>query len=75
MVPLVKGMPPVRWQLGQEWFKEQDEGTQRQILGRGAFEAWQKGKIRLGEMVTVHKDPVWGDSVQPTAVGELVSSG
>lgn len=73
MVPIVRGMPEVRWQLGQDWFREQDESRQRKILGPGRFEGWKAGTFGLGDLVTVTEDKVWGDGVAVTPLKQLVS--
>lgn len=45
---------------GRDWFLEQDEETQRKIMGKGRWEAWQNGDISLDEMVDVVNDPIYG---------------
>jgi hypothetical protein len=72
MVPKVKGMPAVEFQLGKDWFKEQDEETQRNIIGDAKWDAWQDGKFELEDLVTKTQDDTWGGSVKPTPLSELV---
>lgn len=74
MVPIVMGMPPVKWQLGKDWFKEQPEDVQRRIMGPGRLDAWKRGEFHLEDLVAVRKDPVWGDRVEPAPLKELVPS-
>ena len=50
--------PPTK--TGREWFEAQSELTQRQMMGRGVFEAWQEGEIRLDDLIDQQDDPVWG---------------
>jgi hypothetical protein len=45
---------------GRDWFLEQDEETQRKIMGKGRWEAWQNGDIDLDDMVDVVNDPIYG---------------
>lgn len=45
---------------GRDWFLEQDEETQKRIMGKGRWEAWQRGDISLDEMVDVKVDPIYG---------------
>lgn len=71
-VPVVKGMPEVKWLSGEDWFRTQDETTQRGILGGGHFDAWQDGAFGFGDLVTHKRDAVWGGSITPTPLGELV---
>ncbi len=72
LIPNVKGMKPVTWQLGPDWFRQQDAATQRQMMGPGKYAAWQAGKFDLDQLVTVKRDDAWGDSVQVTPLRELV---
>lgn len=74
MVPLVEGMPSPKWQLGREWFEEQPDSTQRDILGKGRYYAWQNGDFDLGEIVTVKPNPIWGPSIAVTPLTELVGA-
>jgi len=71
MVPLVEGMPNPKWQLGREWFEEQPAATQRDILGKGRYYAWQNGDFDLGQIVTVKPNPIWGPSIAVTPLGQL----
>lgn len=73
LLPVVDGLPPVTWQTGQDWFREQPPSTQRSILGKGRFEAWQQGRFDLDALITVRQNATWGDSVQPTPLRELIS--
>lgn len=74
LVPVVEGVPRAKWQQGQEWFEQQDQATQMDILGKGRYYAWQNGDYELGELVTVKANAVWGDSLQVTPLKELVSA-
>ena len=73
LLPIVDGFKPVEWEKGQDWFKRQDPETQRSILGKGRYDAWAAGKFDLDQLATVKRDPVWGDSAQPTPLRELVN--
>lgn len=70
LIPVLRNVPPVPFQTGQEWFAEQPAATQRTILGAGRYDAWQRG-TPLDDMVTVKRDATWGDSVVSTAVRDL----
>jgi len=72
LIPVVKGFPPVKWETGQDWLLNQSTATQRSIMGPGRFKAWQEGRIDLPAMVTVRRNSIWGDSVQPTPLRDLV---
>lgn len=71
MVPIVIGMPAVEWELGKDWFMNQPEADQRNILGRGRYQAWQEGRFDLEQLVSVRRNSTWGDSVQPTPLKDL----
>lgn len=72
LVPVVDGMPEPKWKQGQAWFEEQDAATQKDILGKGRYYAWQNGDFDLGELVTVKPNAVWGDSLQTTTLHDLL---
>jgi hypothetical protein len=71
LIPVVAGAEQYsEFQNGTDWFLEQDEATQRSILGAGRFNAWQNG-ASLEEMVTMVTDPTWGNYYAPTPVGRV----
>ena len=57
-----------QWQHGHDWLMEQDEDTQRAIMGDGRFEMWKKDNVSLRDMVEMKPNPVWGGS--PTIISE-----
>lgn len=71
LIPRLRNVPAVQYQTGQQWFEQQPESTQRAILGRGRFEAWQSGRASLDDMVTRIDNPTWGGSLVPTPVRDL----
>jgi hypothetical protein len=71
MVPIVRGLPSPQWKQGQEWFEEQSPETQKSILGKGKYYAWQNGEFELGELVKIKPNPTWGDTLQTTTLAEL----
>lgn len=58
IVPVEPGSPEEN--TGREWLESQDEETQRRIMGKTRFEAWQNGEISLDQMTEVVNDPVYG---------------
>ena len=70
-IPVLRSVPPVQFETGQQWFTRQPERTQRAILGKGRFEAWQAGDATLDDMVTVRPNATWGDAIVPTPVRDL----
>jgi SPP1 gp7 family putative phage head morphogenesis protein len=71
LIPRLNNVPDIRFQTGTEWFAEQPESTQRNILGKGRYDAWKSGKAELSDMVTRHWDDTWGGSLVPTLVRDL----
>lgn len=59
------------WQKGSEWLLEQDEATQRRIMGDGRYELWQKDGVPLRDMVEMKYNPVWGGSPSSIPLKEL----
>lgn len=73
MVPNVIGVRSPKWQSGRKWFMEQDEETQRSMMGPGRYDAWKEGQFKLQDLVTVRQNATWGDSVQPTPLKQLTA--
>jgi len=69
----LRGLPPIEWQTGREWFTRQPEGTQLAILGRGRFDLWRRGEATLDDMVSRDWSDTWGGSLRVTSVGDLRS--
>jgi len=66
MLPLVIGAKnPIA--PGEDWFTQQPEAYQRQLLGKSKFEAWKGGAFQFGDLVDTHNDAVYGEmrSVAP----------
>ena len=71
-VPIVEGVDPPQWTAGGDWFAEQDEETQRNILGPGRYELWQNGQVADFRQFATHtQDETWGGAVVPTPLSEL----
>lgn len=71
MVPIVKGMPPVEWESGEEWLRKQPEDVQENIIGKGAKELWDNGEIELSDLARKVEHPEWGPSLQRTSLKDL----
>jgi SPP1 gp7 family putative phage head morphogenesis protein len=59
------------YQNAQDWFAGLKEERQREILGRGHFELYQKG-VPLREFVKVTDDPVWGPTLGLKPLKEIL---
>lgn len=73
LLPVVAGLPPVRWTEGRDWFTEQSPEVQRSILGPGRFDAWRAGAFDLDQLVSRRENPVWGGALVPTPLRDLLA--
>jgi hypothetical protein len=72
MLPMVLGFNPVQdQQTGEQWFKEQPENVQREMLGAGKYDAWQNGNFELSKLVQHNKDEVYGEMVGVASLKDL----
>lgn len=71
MVPVLRSVPPVQFETGQEWFKRQPESTQRAMLGPSRLDLWQRGEVSLDDLVTRRWDDTWGGALVPAPVRSL----
>ena len=60
-----------RPESGQDWFKKQPESVQRGMMGGRRFDAFQKGKIGLSDLVAVSSNPTWGKSATVKSIRAL----
>lgn len=74
LVPVVIGADVPQWETGREWFEKQPEDVQRKILGPGRFDAWKDGQFELDDLITERKSSVWGASLVPTPLKDLVDA-
>lgn len=71
MIPVLRDVPPIRYETGQEWFARQPESTQLEILGRGRYDLWRDGRATLDDMVSRDWSNTWGGSLRVTRVRDL----
>ena len=72
MIPVTITNPNPDIQTGEAWFNEQDEATQRKILGPGKYDAWKAGKFEFGAVSKQVSDPVYGTMRVETPLKDLV---
>lgn len=70
VVPVLEGLDAPTWDPAQEWFANQPESVQLEIMGAARFELYQSG-MPLDAFATRRHDDVWGDSPQITPLSEL----
>jgi len=56
---------------GRKWLQEQDEETQKQILGKTRWEAWQNGDISLDDLAELQHTEEFGDIPHAKTLAEL----
>jgi SPP1 gp7 family putative phage head morphogenesis protein len=70
MIPETSGAEDM--QTGEEWFSNQDESVQRDILGNKGYDLYANGDVTLQDFVGHTSDPDWGDSIYQKPIKELV---
>lgn len=61
--------PPVR--KGTDWLEAQPHAVQREILGRGKYQAWKDGTITLDDLVARTSSPSWGTMRRERSLREI----
>ena len=70
IVQTIGGVKP-EWQTGHDWLMEQDEATQKRIIGDERYRMWKEEGVPLRDMVEMKDNPVWGGSPQTISVRDL----
>lgn len=70
-VPMVKGLPPVEWQSGREWFESLSKERQQEIMGDKRWSAWQANKFTFDDLKRVTHNETWGQGLRVPSVKEL----
>lgn len=73
-VPVVKGMPRIETETGQEWLDRQNEATQRKILGNAGYEAYKAGAVRLQDFVGQKRSPEWGTTRYARSLRQILGA-
>lgn len=69
MVPVVEGIRQPTWTAGADWFVQQSPARQQAILGKGRFDAWQRGELDLVNVAQVVPNATWGPSLRVARLG------
>jgi hypothetical protein len=59
-------------QAGADWFAEQPESAQQDILGQSKWEAWNSGKFGLRDLIDHAPNDVFGSMVREKSLAELL---
>lgn len=62
------------WQSGREWFGEQPEVVQRQMMGPKKFDAWKRGEFDLDALSEEVNDNIWGRMRVETPLKNLTAT-
>jgi len=75
MIPVTITNPNPDIQTGETWFNEQDEATQRKILGPGKYDALKAGKFEFSALSQQRPDAVYGTMRTAAPLKDLVPDG
>jgi SPP1 gp7 family putative phage head morphogenesis protein len=62
------------YQSGESWFLDQDEATQRKILGNAKYDALQNGDFELSDIIGHSHSDDWGHSIYEKSLKDLVGA-
>lgn len=72
VIAKVKGVPLPEWEKGKDWFEKQSEDYQKKVLGKGKYELWKSGQVKLDDFAKkVHSDK-WGDAPAVVSLKDVV---
>lgn len=71
MVPWVEGADEPTWEYGKDYFATLTPDEQRRRMGSAYYEAWQRGDYKLGALVTIKPNRIWGGAPQVTPLKDL----
>ena len=63
--------PRPQWESGSDWFNKQPESIQRQMMGKGKYDAWKSGKIKLNDLTQETDDKIWGKMRTETPLKDI----
>lgn len=61
-------------QTGEDWFKEQPEAMQKQMMGSQTWDAWQGGAFKFDEFATHRHDDIYGDMLARRPLWDLLGA-
>jgi hypothetical protein len=53
-------LPPLQRPTAADWFRQQPEAVQREMMGKQAFDLYRDGKIRLDDFIGEARSAKWG---------------
>lgn len=61
-------------QSGVDWFNEQDQATQQDMMGKAAWAAWQAGEFDIANYPTTYESAVYGQQQRAQSLTELIGA-
>lgn len=74
-IPIIQGILLPDWDKGPEWFLDQTDAKQKEILGKGKWELWKDGQFELSDMARKTRSATWGSAPRPATLNELIDEG
>jgi SPP1 gp7 family putative phage head morphogenesis protein len=73
MVPItiLDPKPPIQ-ETGIEWIERQSEPVQKELLGKGRYQAWKDGRFTLDQIPADHEDDVYGPMKVAKSLKDLI---
>lgn len=72
-VPVVKNAKEIVWESGIEWFNKQSVSVQKEMLGPGMYDLWQRKQFNLKDLGGVTINKIWGNSPRVKTLQEMAS--
>jgi len=74
LTPITRSGLTESMETGRDWFARQDEATQRTMMGPRAYDAYQRGDVRLSDFEGERSDPRWGQSTYQRSLREILGA-
>lgn len=73
-IPKLRNVPLPQTKTGAEWLEEQDEETQRRVLGSAGYEAYQGGAVKLADFVGQRSSREWGTTRYARSLKDILGA-
>lgn len=57
--------------MGEDWFRRQNSDVQMRILGKGKYQLYKSGQIKLSDLIRSYNHPVYGPSREERSLKSL----
>jgi hypothetical protein len=71
-IPKVVGVDALVTESGEQWFNQQGEQVQRQMMGKGKYQQWQDGTFGIGDMSRPYQDEVFGEMLGEKSLKDIL---